>query len=250
MEIDPTTAPRTGLSGSNQPRSANHHHNQDSTALKGWKKPIEENFRLWLQQLETRDDISEPADDGPDLYSFFEELCILRSEVRTNSRRSHEAFVHLGEALTEFERMMQTLKIEMADERQIRKAEDVASKKEFFLPFVELLSRFNRIQDKLSRLPGGGLFTARRRWNAAWSALQEGVGILREHFEQLLKKEGITAMDTLGKPFDPSLMKAVDIVQTDEVESNTVIEEMGAGYLYKNRVLKFAEVKIAVNKGN
>ena len=39
-------------------------------------------------------------------------------------------------------------------------------------------------------------------------------------------------------------------VNAQQRADNTVIEELAAGYLHKDEVLKFAEVKIAINKGS
>jgi len=45
-------------------------------------------------------------------------------------------------------------------------------------------------------------------------------------------------------------MKAVEVEENPSLPHNTVIEEIAAGYLHKDEVLKFAEVKIAIHKGS
>jgi molecular chaperone GrpE (heat shock protein) len=157
--------------------------------------------------------------------------------------------VRFGETLAGFEAMLQSLVERLTEERQQRGRPELTARREFLAPFAEMLDRLNRLENRLERPPDVGLLSARRKWAEAWLSLRQGFALLREHFELLLRKEGIRSMEAVGQPFDPTKMKAVAVEENDTLAHNTVVEELSAGYFHKGDVLKFAEVKISVRKG-
>jgi molecular chaperone GrpE len=74
---------------------------------------------------------------------------------------------------------------------------------------------------------------------AAMEIVRDLVPVL-DDFRRAMKVE------TAGKRFDPNLHQAVDRVQTDEVEDQTVLEEYQSGYSFKGKLLRPAMVKVAV----
>jgi molecular chaperone GrpE len=220
-------------------------------SLEDWKREISERFQEWLNRLDEEKVAEEetPQERVPDLYSFYEALCVLSGDVRKSTRRSHETFVRFGETLEGFEAMLRSLGERLTEERQQRGRLEITARREFLAPFAEMLERLNRLENRLEHPPDVGLLSARRKWAEAWSSLRQGFVLLREHFELLLREEGILPMETLGQPFDPTKMKAVAVEENDTLAHNTVVEELAAGYFHKGDVLKFAEVKISVRRG-
>ena len=220
-------------------------------SLEDWKREISEQFQEWLNRLDEEKAAEEetPQERVPDLYSFYEALCVLSGDVRKSTRRSHETFVRFGETLEGFETMLRSLGERLTEERQQRGRLEITARREFLVPFAEMLERLNRLENRLERPPDVGLLSARRKWAEAWSSLRQGFVLLREHFELLLREEGILPMETVGQPFDPTKMKAVAVEENDTLAHNTVVEELAAGYFHKGDVLKFAEVKISVRRG-
>ncbi len=49
--------------------------------LEAWKSDVESDFKQWLNEL-TGIQESPPLPEEPDLYSFYQELCVLRNELR------------------------------------------------------------------------------------------------------------------------------------------------------------------------
>lgn len=216
-----------------------------------WKPEITANFNEWLNQLEAPPQPALPLEEThpPDLYSFFETLCVLRSDVSKSSRRSHETFARIGDSLDGFERMIREMSNRMAAEQQ-RGRMPLAAQKRFLAPYAQMLERMDRLTSKLADPPKTGLFASRRKWVADWTTFKQGFELLREHFQLLLRDAGVFPMETIGHAFDPSKMKAVSVEYSETVAHNTVIEELAVGYFLKDEVLKFAEVKIAINKGS
>ncbi len=219
--------------------------------MNDWKLEITETYQKWLDQLEGPPMASPPsAAPRLDLYSFFEALCALRSDVSKSTRRTHETFARFGDSLDGFDRMLQEMSHRLATEQQHSGRMSLSAKKQFLTPFAEMIERMDRLAGKLADPPQAGFFASRRKWVADWTAFKQGFDLLQEHFQLLLRDAGIIPMETVGHPFDPAKMKAVAVVPIDTVAHNTVIEEMAAGYYLKDEVLKFAEVKIAINKGS
>lgn len=79
--------------------------------------------------------------------------------------------------------------------------------------------------------------------------LVEGLELTQKEFVSVLNKFGVTAIESLGQPFDPVHHQAMLQVETDDHEENTVVEEFQKGYLLHDRVLRPALVSVAKNIG-
>ena len=74
-----------------------------------------------------------------------------------------------------------------------------------------------------------------------------GVELTVKQFEETLAKFGVTAIKTVGLPFDPSVHQAM-LHMDSEAEEGTVVEEFQKGYLLHDRVLRPALVAVAKKK--
>lgn len=68
----------------------------------------------------------------------------------------------------------------------------------------------------------------------------KGVEQIDKQFAATLKKHGVRKIETVGKPFDPATMEAVSMASGGE--SQTVKEEVRAGYTMHERVIRPARV--------
>ena len=75
---------------------------------------------------------------------------------------------------------------------------------------------------------------------------QQGIRMIYEQLHGVLKKAGLTTIETAGQVFDPELHEAVAREETTEIEANIITEELEPGYLFQNRLLKPARVRVAV----
>ena len=73
-----------------------------------------------------------------------------------------------------------------------------------------------------------------------------GVELINARMHETLKKMGLEPMDTVGKTFDPNLHQAVERVETEEAEDQTILAEFQKGYTFKGKLLRPAMVKVAV----
>lgn len=67
--------------------------------------------------------------------------------------------------------------------------------------------------------------------------------LIKENFMKVLKNEGVEELEVLGKPFDPFLCEAVEMVPGEK--ENIVTEIVRKGYKFKGEVLRVARVKVS-----
>lgn len=82
--------------------------------------------------------------------------------------------------------------------------------------------------------------------NAESDAYAKGVNMIFRQLEGVLKSEGLTAMETVGQPFNPEYHQAIMQVESEEYEEGIVTEEVQKGYLLKDKVLRPAMVKVSM----
>ena len=75
-----------------------------------------------------------------------------------------------------------------------------------------------------------------------------GMDLIYQHFSDALKKLGLESITTKGQKFDPHIHHAVDMVETGDVEEQTILDEYQPGYNFRGRLLRPAMVKVAVTK--
>ena len=80
------------------------------------------------------------------------------------------------------------------------------------------------------------------------SSIVDGVRMTLEQFDSILRNMGVEPIESVGKPFDPSLHEAMAQVESDEYEPNTVVEEFQKGYTLHGRLLRPAMVTVAKAK--
>jgi len=105
----------------------------------------------------------------------------------------------------------------------------------------EVLKRFLPILDNMER--------ALRASEGSKDPLFKGIELVHQQFLDLLKKEGVVPIDALGARFDPRLHEAVLVMDVPGFESDVVLEEMQKGYMYNDRLLRPALVKVTSGKG-
>jgi molecular chaperone GrpE len=75
--------------------------------------------------------------------------------------------------------------------------------------------------------------------------LIEGVRLTLQQILQSLNKFGLSAFQSVGKPFDPNVHEAMLVIETDQHEPNQVVEEFQKGYLLNDRLLRPATVSVS-----
>mgnify|MGYP004536234293 CR=1 FL=1 len=74
---------------------------------------------------------------------------------------------------------------------------------------------------------------------------RKGIEMIFNQYKESLAKLGVTAMEAVGKPFDPERHNAVMHVEDESCGENTVVEVLQQGFMLGEKVLRFAIVKVA-----
>ena len=80
--------------------------------------------------------------------------------------------------------------------------------------------------------------------SASNAVLREGLVMIYKQLTDQLAHEGLQPIDATDQVFDPNLHDAVATAPDADLPVNTVVEEFQRGYLFRNRVLRHAMVKV------
>lgn len=76
------------------------------------------------------------------------------------------------------------------------------------------------------------------------SGFYAGVNMIFTQLSELLKSEGIETIEAVDTVFDPNKHNAVAVDKVEDKEDNIVLEVFQDGYVYKEKVLRPAMVKV------
>jgi molecular chaperone GrpE len=141
-------------------------------------------------------------------------------------------------------KLLDQVKRIQADYENSRKR--LAREKDEFLQYANegLIAQFLPIVDNFDR----ALLHADTTPEA--HALLEGIRLIQKQLEDVLKQNGLTRVESVGKTFDPHRHEAMAQVATQDHPDNTVVEEVQRGWMYRERLLRPALVKVATSNDN
>lgn len=79
--------------------------------------------------------------------------------------------------------------------------------------------------------------------------LMEGVELTHKSLLATLERFGVTAVESVGQPFNPEEQNAMTMEASTEVAANHVIREFAKGYRFKDRMLRHAMVVVSSGPG-
>lgn len=77
------------------------------------------------------------------------------------------------------------------------------------------------------------------------SSFAKGMEMIYKKMMGILETSGVTAIEAVGKEFDPAFHNAVMQAPSEEYESGTVTQELQKGYMYKEKVIRHSMVMVA-----
>jgi molecular chaperone GrpE len=167
-------------------------------------------------------------DAGPEAPDSGEEtLGALRSERDARAREAAEARDRYLRTLAEFDNYRRRTGREREDWR--RQAQE-----ELLREILPVLDNFDRA---LAAAPTAG----------ADQAFRTGVELIHRNFLAALERVGVRPFVAVGESFDPMRHEAVGKIERRDVEDQTVVSEALRGYLVQDRVLRPAQVVVAVH---
>jgi molecular chaperone GrpE len=212
------------------------------------KQALIERFRGYLDMAE---DGEEPPDDPgetADLFSVLVEMAALRSEVRTESRLVKEALEQFHSVFDSLQASQATLQRELDRARTETRDQAQSALRPLLLDVIDLRDRLVAALTLSAAAPPRWRDRLWRRDRSGAAAWQEGLRMTLRRLDQVLLDRRVVATQLAGLPFDPRLARAVGTAADSAVAEGTVIEEVRAGFLWDDQVLRTAEV--IVSKGD
>jgi len=80
--------------------------------------------------------------------------------------------------------------------------------------------------------------------------LFQGVDMITRHLDDILKNQGLSVIAETGVLFNHDRHDAVEMLESNEYEDNTVVEVLKKGYSINGKVIRPAMVKVSKKKQN
>jgi molecular chaperone GrpE len=231
-------------------------------------------FRAWLVALpqETGDREQEPEkpgllSPGVDLFTLVGQFAALRHDVNLQTKAARAAVEQNAEVLRQLTEARPAA-TEETDLRPLLKAVvDVADALALSLRQMEriresvepLLAALGR--PRVPPRPGffARLFGAREPAPTPEASRDPAAGKLRQlaaaaadgyamslrRVERVLPTFGLEPIACQDRPFDPERMEVVEVVGDSGRPTGTVVEEVRPGYLWRGKMFRFAQVRVA-----
>jgi len=103
----------------------------------------------------------------------------------------------------------------------------------------DILSVADNLARALDAIP------AEMREDEKLKGLVSGIEATSRELDKVFGQNGITRIAAVGLPLDPNQHQAMLEVPTDDAEAGTIVQEMQAGYMIKDRLLRPAMVGVA-----
>jgi molecular chaperone GrpE len=169
----------------------------------------------------------EPEDIAEEVGSAPEGATVpVEEQLQQLEKEKADIYDQLLRQRAEFENVRKRLDREALEKRLFAESKLVES----LLPVLDGLER------ALASLPDGGP-----------EGFGQGVELIHKQFLSTLAQAGLKSFESVGQPFDPFYHHAVERVETNEHPDHQVLEELQCGYMFKDKVLRPALVKVAVH---
>lgn len=75
--------------------------------------------------------------------------------------------------------------------------------------------------------------------------IKKGIELIYNKLMKFLEEQGVTKIESIGKPFDVHFHEAVMQREDESVPPHTVLDELEKGYMLKDKVIRFAKVIVS-----
>jgi molecular chaperone GrpE len=239
-----------------------------------------EAFRQWLASDPPA--APEPELEPVDLHTLVGQFTALRQEVNLQTRATRSQTEQLSEALAALRSTEQARPDPDAAVRPVLKtlidvydalnlaAREVERAPETLADALEVLTDLGTEPPPKVASPGG--FWSRlsgdpagplREWAlqqqealddvglaaeqviATLSSLRTGYSMGLQRVQRTLEQLGVSVLATVGEPFDPERMEAVEVVADTGEPAGTVVDEVRRGYMWRGQIFRYAQVRVA-----
>ena len=171
-----------------------------------------------------------------DLFDVFSELIAIKTELRIQGRQFKSALDQLSDAHTSNRELLddnQQLLLKSQHHQQLQVIEDLLEIRDRIANAVVMSGHYQ---------PGAFALIARHQERKLIKSLHDGQQLTLERLDQLLSSLQVKPIQTLGKPFNPDTMCAIEVSHDDAFDNHVVSRQISAGYCWQDRVIRAAQV--------
>jgi molecular chaperone GrpE len=238
---------------------------------------ILQDFRDWLQRAAAEPRLEPAADDGAeliDLHTLASHFTALRHEVNLQTRAVRSQQEQNAQSL---EKLGQAL--DLAQQAQKRASDTDEQLRPLVKTLLDTYDALALAKREVERIQGEATaplppIEIRLPFWARWLGAQQQIGQCRSVLEQHLAGEnqrrqrlldsiltgytmslgrlertiaaiGLEPIAAVGEIFDPEQMEVVEVVQAPGRRNMEVVDEARRGYVWRGRVFRFAQVRVA-----
>jgi molecular chaperone GrpE len=161
-----------------------------------------------------------------------------RAAERGADAGSETAPDEFSKLLAEKRELMDTLVRRQADFENYRKRLEKERQQDRHRGVESLVEHILPVLDAFDRALAG-------QNDSATAEYRKGFELIRRQLWEALAKQGLSRIESVGQEFNPHVHHAIESVETSEHSDGIVIGEMQPGYLFHDRVLRPAMVRVA-----
>lgn len=154
--------------------------------------------------------------------------------------KEHDAIARLQEELAEAKQ--QTLYAQAETQNVRRRLEKDAQDARAYAATAfarDILSVKDNLDRALAAIP------AEMREDDKMKGLITGLEATGRELDTVFQRNGITRVEAMGQPLDPNKHQAMIEIESADAEPGTIVQEMQAGYMIKDRLLRPSLVGVA-----
>ncbi len=139
----------------------------------------------------------------------------------------------------EFKKLTKLVQQMQIGVENIKKEQNIESVK----AFINFYSFLKNSKDALHSLPQNSMFSV-SKFNRAFGAFESGFKTVDILYEDILKSINLNVSAKIGDRFNPDIHEAVEVIEDKNIENSTIIEVLEEGFLYQDKLLNYAKVKV------
>ncbi len=179
-----------------------------------------------LEELEEMEELKEPVGRAEKPSEgirgeLIEEMKALQEQIEKKEKEAEEYLLLAKRVQAEFENYKKRAEREQAEYTEQANARLVLN----LLPVLDNFERALTVE------------------NSDMNSFKKGLTMIFSQLKNVLETEGLSAIEAVGKEFDPYYHEAV-LTAVGDYEEDIILEECEKGYLFKTRVLRPSKVKV------
>ncbi len=139
----------------------------------------------------------------------------------------------------EFKKLTKLVQQMQTGLESVKKEQNIESVK----AFINFYSFLKNSKDALHSLPQNSMFGV-SKFNRAFGAFESGFKTVDILYEEILKSINLKVSAKRGDRFNPDIHEAVEVIEDKNIENSTIVEVLEEGFLYQDKLLNYAKVKV------